>query len=96
MKELRTSHVGLKFNCRVPEFKSDRRDHMLRHLINTCFNTGANNLTILLNRVYNAKRITLKMVKALKKKGRHVNLSEEKKVMILIRANGQGSNANNF
>ena len=68
---------------KCPKCNSDRRENTLRHLINTCFNIGANDLTMLLNRADDAKKITLKMVKALKKKGRHVNLSEEKKVMIL-------------
>ena len=66
------------FEC--PKCKSDRREYILRHLINTLFNIGSDNLTMLLNRVHNAKNFTLKMVKSSKKKGTCVNLSEEKKI----------------
>ena len=39
---------NLKIEC--PEFKSDRLECLVKHVVGTCFNVGANNLTILLNR----------------------------------------------
>ena len=61
-----------------PKCEHDRREHILRHLINAFFNTGHNNLIMLLNRVDDTKKITLNMVKSLKNNGNYVTLSKEK------------------
>ena len=64
---------------KFPECKSYRGGCVVRHLVNMHFNVGAKNATILLNRRKNTKKIALKIVKALKKKVKHADLSNEKR-----------------
>ena len=63
--------------CSCEACGSNRMSGICAYLINTLFNIGANNFTMLLNRKENAKKISLKMVKLMKQKNSYQNSNSE-------------------
>ena len=59
--------------------RSNLMKHAINPLVTTYFNVSANNFTLVLNRRAVAKKLTLKMVKDLKKKERYANSLRQKK-----------------
>ena len=63
---------------KCPYCNSDRHEYIIRYLINTYFNISANNLAMIMNRMENTKKITLKIVKALKVKDKNISVLNKK------------------
>ena len=57
---------------------SDRHECIICYLINIYFNIGTNNLVMIMNRIDNVKKITLKMMKDLNKNDKYVSVSNKK------------------
>ena len=67
-----------KLVIKCPCYNSNRHKCIIHHLINIYFNISTNNLVIIMNRIENVKKITLKMVKALKKNDKYASVSNKK------------------
>ena len=73
-----TSAHFCAFKGECTSCKSDMLRFMIKPLINTHFNVSADNLTMVLNRREVTKKLSLKIVKELKKKNRCTNESKDK------------------